>query len=174
MKHTGSCGSKTPARAEPVHGSVHELAAPGASAERCAIEPDTVVAGCLLLPGEFGDSYPSGRGFESHPPHPMIASAYPAELVIPRRNRPPADTLHGGTGRSSTLSRVGAVRVRRAASVVWRLRRRSRPSSRVAGACQRNRRHSAQPAPSTASSGMGRQQPQPPTETSEPRRVRVE
>jgi hypothetical protein len=42
------------------------------------------------------------------------------------------------------------------------------------GSCQRNQRHSAQPAPSTASSGMGRQQPQPPTETSEPRRVRVE
>jgi len=55
VKHTGSCGSRTPAGAEPVHGSVHELAAPGASAARCAIELDTVVARRLLLPGELGD-----------------------------------------------------------------------------------------------------------------------
>jgi integrase-like protein len=43
------------------------------------------------------------------------------ELVIPRRNRLPADTRSGGSaggrGRSSTPSRVGAVRVRRAGRV---------------------------------------------------------
>jgi hypothetical protein len=61
VKHTGSCGSRIPARAEPVHGSVHELAAPGASAARCAIELDTVVARRLLLPGELGDSTSAHR-----------------------------------------------------------------------------------------------------------------
>jgi hypothetical protein len=61
VKHTGSCRSRTPARAEPVHGSVHELAAPGASAARCAIELDTVVARRLLLPGELGDSNPGAH-----------------------------------------------------------------------------------------------------------------
>lgn len=57
VKHTGSCGSRTPARAEPVH----ELAAPSASAARYVIDLDTVVARRLLLPGALGDSTSAHR-----------------------------------------------------------------------------------------------------------------